>query len=77
MSAWRGVIVPALQRDDLRVAVWPFHGDLESLLADSDVVLAETCPVEAYRHVDLPAGGLEQATARGPQESSPIALGLG
>ena len=57
ISGWREVIVPALQRDDLRVAVWPFHGALESLLADSDVVLAETYPAEAYRVVGLPRSG--------------------
>jgi hypothetical protein len=44
---WRDVLAPAL-RDDRRIALWPFDGDLEDLLKPSRIVVAETYPAECY-----------------------------
>lgn len=57
ISGWREVLVPALEQSAIRVAVWPFHGDLDAVLRDSDCVLAETYPAEACLHIGLRMGG--------------------
>lgn len=40
IAGWQEVIVPNLDQ----IGLWPFDGDLERLLADRDVVIAETYP---------------------------------
>jgi len=57
ISGWREVVAPALAQRELRVGVWPFHGDLRSLASTADCVLAETYPAEAYRHIGLDKTG--------------------
>lgn len=52
ICGWREVLVPAL-RAEPGVALWPFHGTLDTLLTRQDVVLAETYPAEAYRHLGV------------------------
>jgi len=52
---WRDLLVPALRdRDDL--AIWPFHGALENLIAGRRIVVAETYPGEVYGHLDIRFG---------------------
>lgn len=51
LSGWSEVVGPALAAG---AALWPYHGDLASLLGkDCGVVLAETYPAEAYSHVGV------------------------
>ncbi|CAH2604382.1 conserved protein of unknown function [Rhodovastum atsumiense] len=51
ISAWRDLVMPALSGDALRL--WPFEGDLPALLAPGRIVMAETYPAEALRHLGL------------------------
>jgi hypothetical protein len=50
IAGWREVIVPNLDS----IAIWPFAGRLSDLLAENDVVVAETYPADGYRHVGIP-----------------------
>ena len=58
ISGWREVLAPALRDPALDVALWPFDGSLEELLASGRIVCAETYPGEFYAHlrVTFPAG---------------------
>lgn len=52
IAAWRDMLLPALAAgDDLRL--WPFDGPFLSLLSAGTVVLAETYPAEAMRHLGI------------------------
>jgi hypothetical protein len=44
---WRDVLVPALENDS-HVLIWPFDGDLNSLLLPGNIVVVETYPAECY-----------------------------
>jgi hypothetical protein len=52
---WRDLLIPAL-RSGRDLALWPFDGDLEDLLAGHECVAAETYPAEVYRHLGLDFG---------------------
>ncbi len=51
---WRDFLIPALEAGH-DLALWPFEGALESLLAERDIVVAEVYPAEIYGQLDLPA----------------------
>lgn len=65
ISGWRDLLAPAL-RADADVALWPFGGRLDELLARHNFVVAETYPAEVYRHlgVFLGQGGKGSQSAR-------------
>ncbi len=46
---WQGVIMPGLADHDLRL--WPFDGDLQTLLANEGPIALETYPAEACLHI--------------------------
>jgi hypothetical protein len=50
---WRDVLAPGLQDDSLRLAIWPFSGQLFELFRPGYTVVAETYPAEVYTHFDL------------------------
>ena len=56
ISAWRDMLLPALA-GPTPPALWPFDGPLAALLAPSRVVIAETYPAEALRHLGLRLAG--------------------
>jgi hypothetical protein len=56
ITAWQSLILPALA-GDMRLKLWPFDGPFRSLLAPSAVVLAETYPAEALRHLRIRLSG--------------------
>ena len=56
IAAWRDMIVPALN-GDAPPALWPFMGDFKALLAEHEIVLAETYPAEVMRHLGLSTRG--------------------
>jgi len=56
IAAWREMLLPALAGAS-PPRLWPFEGPLLSLLAPGRVVLAETYPAEALRHLGLRMGG--------------------
>ncbi len=53
---WRDLLIPAL-RDGRDLALWPFDGSLGPLLAERDIVAAETYPGEIYGHLGLNEAG--------------------
>ena len=59
ITAWRDLLLPAL--DSIRL--WPFDGPFRSLLAPNTVVLAETYPAEAMRHLGIPTKGSKRRHA--------------
>jgi hypothetical protein len=61
IAAWRDLLVPALRTDAIRL--WPFHGPFRSLLAPGAVVIAETYPAEALRHLGLRLTGSKRRQA--------------
>lgn len=50
---WQEVVVPALISDRSRVKVWPFEGELQTLLEPGQSVIAETYPAEFYGHLGV------------------------
>ena len=62
---WRDLLAPAL-RAGVDLALWPFQGPLEELLAGHRFVIAETYPAEVYRHLglNLRGGKRRQAVRR-------------
>ncbi len=50
ISGWREVILPAIQQG---AVVWPFEGQLTDLSSRGELVIAETYPAEAYRHIGI------------------------
>lgn len=49
---WRDVIRPSLDQ----IKLWPFDGDLSSLLSEEGVTIAEIYPAEAYLHLGVKIG---------------------
>lgn len=52
LAGWRDVVLPALREG--RAAIWPFHGELLTLLHPGAVVLAEIYPADAYGRLGVP-----------------------
>lgn len=71
IAAWQGVLLPAM-RTGRDLALWPFQGGLADLLAPGRVVLAETYPAEALRHLGLRLPG----SKRSPQARASVIAGL-
>lgn len=55
IAGWSEVLSPLLRESNGSVAIWPFSGDLASLFKKFPLVVAETYPAEAYRHLGLSA----------------------
>jgi hypothetical protein len=52
IAAWQHLLLPALAAG-ADVRLWPFSGGLRALLAPGAIVLAETYPAEALRHLRI------------------------
>jgi hypothetical protein len=65
ITGWRDLIAPALRGGKVKLAVWPFHGKLPALLMTQRLVVAETYPAEAYRHLSFPRGGWSKRNQSG------------
>lgn len=57
ISGWREVLVPAMRSLQSQVGVWPFRGDLRSLISSRLCVIVETYPAEACVQLGLPGPG--------------------
>jgi hypothetical protein len=67
IDGWRSVLTPALRDPELAVALWPFDGELDELVARGGVAVAETWPRECYRHLGVsfaPAPGSPHPSKR-------------
>jgi hypothetical protein len=62
IAAWRDMLLPALLAG-APLRVWPFEGALRTLLAPGTVVVAETYPAEALRHVGIRLKGSKRRQA--------------
>lgn len=71
IAAWRDWLVPALAGPAAPV-LWPFAGGIAALARPGAVVLAETYPAEAMRHLGLRMGGSKRRQA----DRAALAAGL-
>jgi hypothetical protein len=55
LAGWRELLQPAL-REDPPVALWPFHGELHTLIAQGRTIVAEAYPAEFYHHLGVRFG---------------------
>ncbi len=62
IAAWQELIGPAL-RGAAPPRLWPFEGGLHALLRPGAVVIAETYPAEAMRHLDVARVGSKRRRA--------------
>jgi hypothetical protein len=62
VSAWRDLLVPALAGPDAPM-LWPFEGALLDLICRNEIVIAETYPAEALRHLGLRLSGSKRRQA--------------
>jgi hypothetical protein len=56
IAAWQHLILPALT-NQTSLRLWPFEGPFRSLLSPGSIVLAETYPAEALRHLGIKLRG--------------------
>ena len=54
---WRDVLQPGLDDPRLDVALWPFDGPLDELVAPGRIVVAEAYPTEFYGHLGVSFAG--------------------
>jgi hypothetical protein len=62
IAAWRDLIVPALHGPNPPL-LWPYDGDLDALIVPGRIVIAETYPAEALRHLGLHLHGSKRRQA--------------
>ena len=71
LSAWRDMVVPGLAAGS-GIRLWPFDGDLAALCVPGMIVMAETYPAEALRHLGLRLSGSKRRQA----DRAALAAGL-
>jgi hypothetical protein len=57
ITGWREVLAPAIRNNQAAVKLWPFAGDLNTLLEESEIVIVESYPAEACVQIGLGAPG--------------------
>ena len=57
ITGWRDVLAPVVQKSSPRLKVWPFAGELKTILGSCDMVIVETYPAEACVQIGLGAPG--------------------
>jgi hypothetical protein len=57
LAGWRDMLLPAMRELQGELGVWPFDGDLQSLLASRAAVIVETYPGNACVQLGLGAPG--------------------
>jgi len=62
IAAWRDFLLPAIAAC-VPMRLWPFEGKLGDLIAAGSVVIAETYPAEALRHLGLRFAGSKRRQA--------------
>lgn len=62
LAAWRDLLLPALH-GMAPPLLWPFEGHLHALLVPGRIVMAETYPAEALRHLGLRMNGSKRRQA--------------
>ena len=62
IAAWRDFLLPAF-RAGVPLRLWPFEGALRSLISEGTIVIAETYPAEALRHLGMRLAGSKRRQA--------------
>lgn len=62
IAAWQSLILPALETG-APLRLWPFKGPIRALLSPDCVVMAETYPAEALRHLGIRLRGSKRRHA--------------
>ena len=57
ISGWRDAVVPARRALRSELGIWPFDGNLDSLIRSRACLVAETYPADACVQLGLPAPG--------------------
>lgn len=57
IAGWREILAPAFRERPGQVGLWPFQGELDALLSEVPIVIAETYPAEACVHLGLTPPG--------------------
>ena len=57
ISGWREMLIPAMHSLQSECGIWPFHGDVKSLIASRAAVVVETYPGDACVQLGLGAPG--------------------
>ncbi len=57
LCGWKELLIPALKAFGAEISVWPFDGNLGSLIATRRLVITETYPAEGYEHFGFPRSG--------------------
>ena len=76
LAGWRELLQPSTTAFGARLGIWPFHGELQTLLRDKECIIAETYPAESCIQLGLAAPGrgwskrkqLDRAGHGGPLE---------
>jgi hypothetical protein len=71
IAAWRDLLLPALATPE-PPRLWPFEGDLRALLAPGRIVMAETYPAEALRHLGIRLTGSKRRQADRAAVAAPL-----
>jgi hypothetical protein len=71
IAAWRDMLLPALALGQ-GMRLWPFEGAFRALLAPGSVVLAETYPAEALRHLGIRLRGSKRRQADRAAAAPPL-----
>jgi len=70
IAGWRDLLAPALCEES--IMIWPFAGDLTSLLESGKIVVAESYPAETYSHIGLPRSFGKRSCERRKDQSGMI-----
>lgn len=62
---WRDLLSPAIGKHGAALAIWPFVGNFQELIATRRLIVAETYPAEVYTHLGFPANGWSKRTQVG------------
>jgi hypothetical protein len=71
LAAWHDLLLPALAAPD-PPRLWPFEGDLRALLVPGRIVMAETYPAEALRHLGIRLTGSKRRQADRTAVATPL-----
>lgn len=75
LAGWRETLIPAMRELQGELGVWPFDGDIQSLLASKAAVVVETYPGDACVQLGLGAPG-RGWSKRNPTDRATRASGI-
>lgn len=67
IAGWKSVIIPARE-----LSIWPFDGDLQSLIDKGGTILCETYPGDVYARLGFPKRGWSKTKVEGRKACAPF-----